>query len=59
MIDYITAIQEKKFSVDQEQLKEYFPIDVVTKGMMDMVIPEAFEFDLLQGGGYPSLAPRC
>ena len=33
---YITAIQEKEFSVDQEQLKEYFPIDVVTKGMMDI-----------------------
>ena len=33
---YITAIQEKEYSVDQEQLKEYFPIDVVTKGMMDI-----------------------
>ena len=33
---YITAIQEKEFSVDQEQLKEYFPIDVVTKGLMDI-----------------------
>ena len=32
---YITAIQEKEYSVDQ-QLKEYFPIDVVTKGMMDI-----------------------
>ena len=33
---YITTIQEKEFSVDQEQLKEYFPIDVVTKGLMDI-----------------------
>ena len=33
---YITTIQEKEYSVDQEQLKEYFPIDVVTKGMMDI-----------------------
>ena len=33
---YITAIQEKEFSVDQEQLKEYFPIDIVTKGLMDI-----------------------
>ena len=33
---YITAIQEKEFSVDQEHLKEYFPIDVVTKGLMDI-----------------------
>ena len=33
---YITLIQEKEFSVDQEQLKEYFPIDVVTKGLMDI-----------------------
>ena len=31
---YITTIQEKEYSVDQEQLKEYFPIDVVTKGMI-------------------------
>ena len=33
---YITAIQEKEFFVDQKQLKEYFPIDVVTKGLMDI-----------------------
>ena len=33
---YITTIQEKEYSVDQEQLKEYFPIDVVTKGLMDI-----------------------
>ena len=31
---YITTIQEKE--LDQEQLKEYFPIDVVTKGLMDI-----------------------
>ena len=33
---YIITIREKEFSVDQEQLKEYFPIDVVTKGLMDI-----------------------
>ena len=33
---YIITIREKEFSVDQEQLREYFPIDVVTKGLMDI-----------------------
>lgn len=33
---YINNIQEKEFAVDQEALKEYFPIEVVTKGLMDI-----------------------
>jgi len=33
---YITAIKEKEFSVDQELLKEYFPIETVTRGLMDI-----------------------
>jgi len=33
---YIETIKEKEFAVDQEQLKEYFPIEKVTSGMMDI-----------------------
>ena len=33
---YITTITEKEFSVDQELLKEYFPIETVTKGLMNI-----------------------
>jgi len=33
---YITGIREKEFAVDQEELKEYFPIEVVTSGLMDI-----------------------
>ena len=33
---YISLLQEKKFAVDQDVLKEYFPLEVVTRGMMDI-----------------------
>ena len=33
---YITTITEKEFYVDQELLKEYFPIETVTKGLMNI-----------------------
>ena len=31
---YTTLIEETRYAVDKELLKEYFPMDTVTKGML-------------------------
>jgi thimet oligopeptidase len=29
---YMTMVEEKNYAVEHDKLKEYFPIDIVTKG---------------------------
>ena len=35
----MTMVEEKNYAVDQNKLKEYFPLHVVTKGKFDIFFP--------------------
>lgn len=33
----MAMVEEKQYAVDQESLKEYFPVETVTSGLMDII----------------------
>ena len=47
----MTMVEEKQYAVESEKLKEYFPMEVVTAGMMDIYQKIlGLKFTRLEGG---------
>jgi len=54
---YMTMVEEKNYAVDQNKLKEYFPLHVVTKGKFGVVIIIFLQLNLLSRRTLVDLAP--
>ena len=53
----MTMVEEKNYAVDQNKLKEYFPLHVVTKGKFGVVIIIFLQLNLLSRRTLVDLAP--
>ena len=48
---YVTQVEKNNYSVDKEKLKEYFPLETVTSGMLEIYERLlGLEFIKLEGG---------